>query len=747
MNKFILTLVIYTLCIFQTKAQPPGGGRPPGGGMDPSNMTSGVIAGMVLNGEDQSPIEYANVIVNDTAGNLINGVITNGEGRFMIKKVPFGKPATIEISFIGFKSYSQKGIVLTKEAPFSKAGTVVLDPDTELLAEVQVTGERSIVQTSLDKKTYNVEKATITKSKSVSDVLKELPSVTVEADGSISLRGNSNIRILVDGESGLSQSGDIELILQQMPAESVEKIDVITNPSAKYDPEGTSGIINIILKKEKQRGINGTVSAGLGTWNKYNAGTFISYRKNKLGITANYNFRYYKSDRDGKLNNNSIDIDTITLVSYNNILDQISESENDNQSHFARIGFNIKANDKNTISFGGLTSLFWFNRDAINYNSYYDDKKDTTELTENSILFNGNGRFSNANIYHTINLKKEDADVKYGFNFSNFDGNFDGGYIEDSVLNGENQFVDEQETEVDAISYTLDIPADFTIPVNESITEEFGIKSTIIWRTADFISQTRSNRETDFTSDVDLNNDYDYQEQIHAGYFNHIHSIKRFSYQVGLRLEVVNVNAESIATEKIEFDRQYFSYYPSIFLKQRFGKDEKSLHEMQISYSKRVNRPSFRITNPFRDYSDERNPREGNPFLQPEYINSFELGYNKIWEKVTFNTSLFYKLTTDLYTRVTNEIEEGVILTQYKNIGESHDYGWEIINKFEILKWWDINLDFNISQERINGEYTFEGIDTSYIVDVSNKSLKYGGKDYLYHECLERSGDSTDWTI
>ncbi|MCB0503287.1 MAG: carboxypeptidase-like regulatory domain-containing protein, partial [Bacteroidetes bacterium] len=263
MNKLMIVVLVTIGLIPLAIAQEPSGA--PGYG-----SAGGVITGMVSSSEDASVIEYANVIVKDSIGKMINGVITDTEGKFLIKSIPFGQEVELEISFIGFTTITQN-IKLTKDNPTYDAGNINMRPDTELLKEVEVKGEQVVVQTSLDKKTYNVDKSAITKSKSASDVLGELPSVSVDADGSISLRGNSNVRILVDGESSLAASGNIELILQQIPAESIEKIDVVTNPSAKYDPEGTSGIINIILKKEKQRGINGTVSAGIGTWNKYNA--------------------------------------------------------------------------------------------------------------------------------------------------------------------------------------------------------------------------------------------------------------------------------------------------------------------------------------------------------------------------------------------------------------------------------------------------------------------------------------------
>jgi len=709
----LTTLIALFLLVFQLAgfSQPPGNFQ-----MDPSKMTSGAIGGMVV-ASDETPFEYANVVVNDTLGNMIKGLITNAEGKFMVKGIPFDQPVNLEISFIGFIPFEKQGIIVSKEQPFHKVGKLVLEMDEGLLDEVVIKGEKSIIQTSLDKKTYNVEKSSITKSKSVSDVLNELPSVSVETDGTITLRGNSNVRILVDGESSISQSGEIELILQQMPAESVEKIDLITNPSAKYDPEGTAGIINIILKKEKNRGVNGTVSAGLGTFNKYNASTFISYRKNKLGLTANYNFRYYDSEGEG-FNNR-----TTTIGGENTYLNQNYNAEFDNMSHFGRLGFNISANEKNTISFGGLSTFFSFNRDSKQYTTEEDHDNEVIAKSERLNLFNGHGRFTNANIYHTYNFNEDGANMKYGVNYSNFNGEFDGGYKADSIYMDERYFMSDSETEVDAISHTFDGVWDFTIPVNESITEEFGVKSTMNRRVGDFFMQSRRSEEGPYATDWDLLNDYSYVEQIHAVYFNHIHSIKNFSYQVGLRLEEVLVDSRtSTYSEEATYNRNYFSYYPSIFLRQKFGKDENSMHELQLSYSKRVNRPSFRITNPFRDFSDPQNPREGNPFLQPEFINSFELGYNKIWPKVTFNSSVFYKLTTDLWTRVVTLIdeEENILLTSYDNIGQLHEVGFELVNKYKVLDWWDIGLDFNIAQNIIKG--------TGSSSSLSNESLTYGGK-------------------
>ena len=675
-----------------------------------------MIGGMVHNSEEDIPFEYANVIVTDLEGIMVRGLVTSVDGRFMIKEIPFNQMVNLEISFIGFMPYKRDSVELTQEAPFLRLGQIDLNTNAALLQEVVVTGEKAVVQTSLDKKTYNVEKSTITKSKTVSDVLSELPSVSVEADGTISLRGNTNVRILVDGESSLAESGQIELILQQIPAESVEKIDVVTNPSAKYDPEGTSGIINIILKKEKQRGVNGTVSAGVGSWNKYNAATFISYRKNKLGLTANYNFRYYDSESEGST------VRTTMAEDLQTALDQSSTGQFDNMSHFARLGFNVSPNKKNSISFGSLTSIFYFNRDSDLYTREENGNGDMLIDNFRKILFNGHGQYTAANIYHTYNMDRENANMRYGLNFANFNGEFDGGYEEDSISEGERYFVDHQKTQVDAISYNLDGIWDFEIPITADMSEEVGMKSTFRWRVGDFDSQTRTDSDGTFFTDYNLVNNYEYFEQIHAVYANHIHSIKNFSYQIGLRLEQVNIQAESASTTRTSFDRNYFSYYPSVFLRQAFGNEEGGQHEVQISYSKRVNRPSFRITNPFRDFSDPLNPRQGNPFLQPEFIHSMELGYNKVWSKVTFNTSIFYKFTEDLFSRVAILIDEenNIVLSTYENLGVQHEYGWEFINKYKILDWWEMNLDFNIAQTKIKGN--------SEYASLSNSGLTYGGK-------------------
>jgi iron complex outermembrane receptor protein len=712
MNRIVLIFLSLTVNILFSFAQGP----PQSGSWSAAKLTTGGISGSVLSGEDKSPIEYGNVIVKDTAGNLVNGVITDESGNFVVKNIPFDKMVTIECSYIGFETIFINDIMLSTEKPFHNTGTILMKPDAELLESVEISAKKTVLQTSLDKKTYNVEKSTITKSKSASDVLGELPSVSVEADGTISLRGNSNVRILIDGESSLTQSGNIELILQQIPAESIERIDVVTNPSAKYDPDGTSGVINIILKKEKQRGINGTVSAGVGTWNKYNLATFINYRKNKFGLTANYNFRYTDSYSDNSSERSSFSEE------FANVLTQEGSSANDNMSHFGRIGLTYNPNKKNALAFGVLTNYFQFNRDAELLSTTAFESDNSIEYRSTNSLFNGKGKFTNANLYHTILFKEEAANVKYGVNYSFFTGDFDGGNTTDTLSNDEIYFLSAQNTNTDAFSHTLDIPVDVVIPINDKITSEFGFKSNINWRNSVFSSSRKADADSEFVDDPFLNYDYNYKEQIHAIYANHIHSIKRFSYQIGLRLEEVILSAKvTPEAGNIEaFKRDYFGWYPSVFLRQGFGKDENALHELQISYSRRINRPDFRMVNPNRDFSDPLNLRQGNPFLQPEFITSIELGYNKVWDKVTFNTSLFYKLTTDEYSGVTLLIDSVTTLTTFGNIGKSHEYGWELVTKFQLLKWWDLSADFNIAQRNIRGEGEFEYI--------SSDRLQYGGK-------------------
>jgi outer membrane receptor protein involved in Fe transport len=711
MSRKLFLLLINVFISFQIFAQGPSSGS-----WSASSMPSGGIAGSVINAEDNSPIEYGNVIVKDSAGNLVNGVITDETGNFNVQKIPFEKKVSIEFSFIGFQTILIEDIVLSVAQPFYQTGQIIMKPDAELLQAVEITGQKVVVQTSLDKKTYNVDKSTITKSKSASDVLAELPSVSVEADGTISLRGNSNVRILIDGESSLTQSGNIELILQQIPAESIEKIDLVTNPSAKYDPDGTAGIINIILKKEKQRGINGTVSAGIGTWDKYNLATFINYRKNKFGLTANYNFRYTDSY---SINNSER---ASFSEEFSNVLTQEGISKNDNMSHFGRIGFTYNPNKKHALSFGALSNYFQFNRDEDLVSTTDYTNSEFTEVRNTNSLFNGRGKFTNANVYHTILFKEAAANVKFGLNYSFFTGDFDGGNTTDTLSNDELYFLSAQKTFVNAASHTIDIPVDFVIPINDNITTEFGLKTNVIFRNSDFSSTRKLDAEADFTNDELLNYDYSYQEQIHAIYGNHIHSIKRFSYQLGLRLEEVLIRADVVPEvgEVSKFKRNYFGWFPSVFVRQGLGKDEKSLHEIQFSYSRRINRPDFRRVNPNRDFSDPLNQRQGNPFLQPEFITSLELGYNKVWNKVTLNSSLFYKLTNDEISGVTLLIDSITTLTTFDNIGKSHEYGWEFVSKFQMFKWWNIGADFNIAQRIIKGEGDFEFI--------SSERLSYGGK-------------------
>lgn len=638
------------------------------------------ITGKVIEKVSKLPLEYATITIK-TPNNpkAVSGGITNAKGEFEVSVSPGIYDITIE--FISFKptEIKQKNIQGN-----TNLGTVVLDEDTAQLKEVVVRSEKSTVEIKLDKKVYNVGQDMIVKGGTVSDVLDNVPSVSVDTEGNVSLRGSDNIRILIDGRP--SNAINVAEALRQIPADAIDKVEVITNPSARYDAEGGSGLINIILKKGKNQGLNGTFIASTGVPETYGLSANLNYKTEKLNYftTAGYNYRtnegggltysdYFNSDGSAK-----------------SFLDE------DRATERIRKGFNGRAGLEWTIT----PTTFWTNAinyqknsgedtDLINYNNF----DAAHNFTSSSYRLN-DGNTGSENVEYTSNLIKNfndkghklTADVSISQNTD--DSN--------SLITGSDNF---NNTLNDQVQKQVQLQADYVLPISEGSQFEAGYKGNFgdlnnKYYVLDEVGATIPN----------LSNTLQYKENINAIYTQYGFKVNKFSYLFGLRWEDTHIQVNLLETNEFN-TKKYNNLFPSAFISYEISKQS----NFTASYSKRLSRPRGRFMNPATNYSSNVNIFQGNPDLDPSLTDKYDIGYIKRWDKVTFNTSAYFEDTKDVFSFVRSPTGEDingvpVILSRPINLGKEQKFGFEFTLNYTPYKWWRLNSNFNLYNVKTTGE-------------------------------------------
>lgn len=688
-------------------AQPPGGGkRPQGGGGRGGEMPKGVLMGRVVDAATKSALEYATVTVFSVRdSSFVTGGTTNEKGLFAIE-TRAGRHF-IKVEFISFEAKTIGEVIIKKDEE-TNIGDVELGMAAENLGEVEVRAEKSNMQIMLDKKVFNVGQDLANRGGSAEDILDNVPSVTVDIDGNVNLRGNSNVRILVDGKpSGLVGISGTDG-LKQIPANLIDRIEVITNPSARYEAEGTVGIINIILKKDKRKGINGSVEVSGGYSGLFadvpananqlpiNLGTALNlnYRKKDFNFFINAGVNQRSGPGGGSVSQEFYRVDTSITIN--------------NRSHIRggksinlRLGSDYYFTEKDV-----LTAAFLY-RPSIN-NNYAEVSYEDSYLHNGVNIPIGNtlradteeerqASYEGALTYRK-DFKKKDRKFTADFRFQNSDD------VEDSKIS---QFFDTESmpeiTSTPQLRQTAlnsesennyQLQMDYVHPFKEHGKFEIGYRGILRTIENEFEVQEDTSGLGDFYTLEAVSDKFIYKENIQAAYMSIGNKINKFSYQVGLRYEYAEITTQSIKLDSINARTYASPFFPSVFLSYDLPKK----NAMQLSYSRRVRRPGFRELNPFYSFTDARNRYGGNPNLNPEFTHSLELSHIKYFEKVTITSSIYYRLTNDNVERLRRiEIQDGDTLTimQPVNLDRSYSYGLELTFNAEPTEKLRFNGSFN----------------------------------------------------
>ena len=647
-----------------------------------------LLSGKVMDNKGELLPYVAIGIFNIKDSSYTNGSATDIDGNFSLK-LANGKYYA-KVSFLSFETKTISNIIINNTDVSLPA--IKLSPSSLKIDEFEFVDEKKLMEIDLDKKVFNVDKDITSQGSNAAEVLNNVPSVSVDVEGNVNLRGSGNVRVLINGKpSGLTGTSTADA-LRQLQGSQIEKVEVITNPSARYDAEGEVGIINIVLKKDKRQGINGTVNIDLGYPNNYGAGFGLSYKKNAITIFSGYNASYRESP--GFSNSYQTFTYSDTSFSYSN--NAIRGRENIN--HGFNLGTEIYLNEFNSITLSGNGNVGTaYNIVDVEYTDYDNQKNPVQVVTRNEdedkilssydLAFNYRKTFTKPDQLLTF-------DAQYSTNRDD----------EESIIVQNNSINSVDNTYTSVYNYegskNILLQSDYIHPLPNKAKFEMGFRGNYKTVDDDYQVSLMNKSTNQFEIDYGLKNLLLYTENISAGYAMFGQKLNKFSYQLGLRTEFSDVTTEFVATNEVN-RRTYLNLFPSSHLSYIVKND----NAIQLSYSRRLKRPQHWWLLPFYSISDSRNNFYGNPNLNPEYTDAFELGYLNYFKKGSLLSSVYYRYSTGVTERILVSDITGTTKRIPANIGFRNAYGVEFSGSYQIKKWWDIRGDFNFFREITDGNY------------------------------------------
>ena len=678
----------------------------------------GKVTAKVVDASNNQTIPFASAIVIDRKTKaVVKGAQTDVDGNLVMTGLPKGV-FSFKVSYLGYQTMVRDSISISDTNKEIKFGTINMKPSKgTALNEVTITAPKSTIQMGIDKKVFSVDQSLVSEGGSASDLLQNVPSVQTDIEGNVSLRGSSGVRVLIDGKQSSIAGGNVAQILQSIPASSIESVELITNPSAKYDAEGQSGIINIVLKKNKKLGLNGSVALTAGNRDNYNGNTNLSFQNSKINLYGNYSYRY--GNRLGGGYNNITYLDGSELRVPTGFVDQTTDSKSLDKGHNLKAGIDYYVTDKSVLSFSGGFNVRDNDRsELLNINRLYADRN-PLELSNRNNTNVGTGGSYDLNLDYSLKFTKPKEELTFNLSFS--EGDNDNNQLYNTNVYNRNgvpvtSFLNIQNNDNYGYNKNYNIQTDYTLPIGQLGKIEAGYRSQIRFNENSQIATNSDVLTGEYIPNLALSNLFNSKDQVHAVYFNFQNQIKNLGYQVGLRAEDAKLDTR-LGTYQTDGQMNYIPgkvaytrLYPSIFLTEKLKGDQ----QVQLSYSRRVNRPRGWDTNPFLDVSDPFNYRQGNPNLQPEDVHAFELSYSKFWKAVTFTSSAYMRQTNDVIQRVRSEPNaEGITITTPQNLTKSVNSGLELIGRVDVVKAWNFTGNVNLYQSNIQGVPEFGVLENS----------------------------------
>lgn len=677
--------------------------------MAQTNPAKKAVHGLIKEKSTQTAMPYVSITVKNENAKIVAGSISDEKGAFVLDSIPTGN-LTIEFSFMGYQAVSRP-LQITALSSRINLGTIYLEPDPKLLQEVAITGERPTISLQIDKKVFTAGKDVLSQTGSAVDLLNGVPSVSVSPAGVASLRGNSNVLVLINGRrSGLTAAN----ALDQLPADQISQVEVITNPSSRYDATGSAGIINIILKKNKTAGFNGQLRLVGGIPNETRITPSINYKSEKLNVFSTVGIRL--SDYVGLYTTDQ----SIRNHSLTSTLNQRQDENRHDNAKLLYVGADYQINDHNTLTAAFLKNATKdHDKTALNYN-YASAGPDSSLLRQgesfetrsyNQLEFNYTRTFKNP-------VKKYTVDMQYDFWDSDKEWNLNTQRTFPALLN-----LPGIRTGSVGASKDLMVQTDLVQPLDSTSRLEIGLKMENRSVSSNFKAEQQNGNTWSVFENID--NKLAYSELIGAAYAQVRSRLGNFSYQLGLRSELTRIKIEDrVGTYN---DRKnYTRLFPTLNLSYRFASNA----TLQGSYSKRINRPSLNNLYPFNELTDYNSRYVGNPELDPSYAHVFEVGYIKNWNVLTFNPAVYYQRNNGIIVDYTFRNENNVFITSPVNIQREIRKGIELSLLYNPIKWLQLNLEMNAYSFTQQGQYQLQDFSHEGHVLTSRLSgqLKFANK-------------------
>ena len=664
-NKSILSLLFFNLLTVSVYAQ----------------TTGASIAGVVIEADTEEGMEFVTVMLYDAdTKDMLQGTVTDSEGKFRLSNVALGE-YYVKLTFIGFKTKRSDPFVIETANEEIDLEELAIEVSESILEDIEVVAEKSTYQMDIDRKVYNVEKDIMSSVSSATDIMRNIPSVTVDVNGQINLRGTSNITYFINGRPSALLRNNAVSALQQMPANTIERIEVITNPSAKYKPDGVGGIINIVLKEESLEGINGTLTGNVGNLDRYNGNVTLNYGMEDMNIFGSYGYRHAGTPREDVVNILNYD-GAGTLLS---TFDETIDANRIESSHLVNAGMET-ALGEGTLEISGNYYFASKDKTAETITNFVDKFDPAESLRfDTDIVFDESEWEYEAGAAYEYEFD-DDHTLVLEYNYANFnekeDGIFAQRYTIPTVLDSTLRNV------IQINGPTQEVVAEYAVPVGEDTEVEVGYTGEFMEEEINFTGESFRTSEGTWMNIPDKTSRFIFNQNIHAFYATVGHSFGDLSVLAGLRAEQALVTSNLVTTgEKIPND--YFRLYPTLHL----GYELSDNQEIQLSYSKRVNRADSDEQNPFPEYSDPNTREVGNPLLKPEQIHSIELGYRWQTDHFTFLPSIYYRYKEEGFTEVVRTVDNNISETYFTNLENDQTAGFEFILTGSIAE--KVNWDFS----------------------------------------------------
>ncbi|GAA4295427.1 TonB-dependent receptor domain-containing protein [Nibribacter koreensis] len=706
MKKLVLLAVSGLLATHQVVAQAPPT-KPAATVVSPLTASTAPkgnskISGVVLDEAGKKPVEFATISLVDKAnGKTVDGTISDDKGKFTLTRLAAGQYKLL-VSFLGYETKAVEDISLGNKDEVN-VGAITLKMDSKVLQEVSVVGEKDLVEDKVDRLVYNAEKDITNAGTSASEVLKKVPGLTVDMDGNVQLRGSSNIRVLINNKPSAMMATSVADALRQIPADLIKSVEVITSPSAKYDAEGTAGIINIITKKNSLQGVNGVVNAGYGNRISNMNGT-LNYRKGKLGVmgAAGRQWRNNPAESFRETKYKGIEgLDRLT---------QVMDGKREGLFQLYQFGLDYDLTPKSSLS-GGI-------RFQGGEFTYMTSQASTQYLTNGTTLSNtriNKSDFDNANfdinLDFTQQLAKPGQELSLLGLFSRSDRqNFNFADIQ----NQDRQLMTREQFLNDAYNEEKTLQADYTHPFKNKHLLELGAKAILRYAESDYQFLLANPADAPFTVVPSRTDIFSYNQNVEAAYATYEFSLdKKYTFKLGSRYEMTQVDGDFVST-KTSVKQEYGNFIPSLAVSRKLTESQ----TVKFNYTKRIQRPQLGYLNPFENRTDTFNIQVGNPNLQAEITNAYELGYSTFFKNgISVNASLYLRKTDNSIQAFVIPTAGGVNYTRFGNIGKNSSYGMSLFGNAKFLKKGNVSGNVNVFYVDLES--------TSAELNASNASMMY----------------------